>query len=1173
MGKRIMIYLDLTFHLTLLVAIGIVAGFIENRCAGHTHLLLLLQGVLFGGAAVLSMLRPVELELGLVLDGRSLMVSLCAMFFGPWAAAAAAAPTIACRMWLGGVGMVTDSLVILSSAGIGVLAHFRFKPEAQPPSARDLYLFGLAVHLAMLALMLTVPGDVGPTVVMRIGLPVMLLYPLATILAGKILSAQLKADRAKEALQESEKQYGRLLNSVNDAVFVHPLINGEPGKFTEVNEVACARLGYSREELLSLSPVDIDAGGLDEARSRALETLAKSGQAVFEMVHVGKSGDKAPVEICSRLFESKGKRYVLSIARDISARPPAEAALRASKVFFNTLLDAIPIPVFYKDRDGRYLGCNRTFEIFFGSIREQFIGKSVFDIHPPELARSYQAKDTELFESGGVQQYESKVKNALGVLRDVIFNKAVFTDSHGAISGLIGIILDITERKETEQRLQESEKRLSLTLEATQIGIWDWDVKNDRWYASPIYYTMLGYEPRTGLGDRSEWLERVHPEDRAHVAEKIQDVLTRDFKGYRYEARMRHADGSYRWQQVMGFGIERDRDGKVTRMLGTRMDISERKRAEQERLAHLRFFECMDQVNRAIQGANELEQMMGNVLNTMLSIFDCDRACLFYPCDPDAPTFRVPMEITKPEYLGAKVLNVDLPMSPDMAQNVREVLASDDPVIYIAGTEKPINKVTAEQFGVQSQMLVALYPKLGEPWVLGMHQCSYPRNWTTEEKRLFQEIGRRLSDALTSLLILRNLKESEEKHRTLIQKIQAAVVVHKPDTQILACNPTAEALLGLTEDQLLGKSALDPAWHFFREDGTVMPFEEYPVNQVLAKRQALRNFILGVHRPNKDKENDDDVWVLVNADPVIGKGGHVAQVIVTFIDITERKRVEGALEESEAKMRSILDNVGIGVALISPEMEILELNQRMREWFPAIDPGQHPICYRAFNDPPRELMCDYCPTCKTLQDGLVHEATTQTPQAGGVRNYRIVSSPILNASGEVTAAIEMVEDITEQLSLESQLQQAQKLESVGRLAGGVAHDFNNMLGVILGHAELAMGQMDPAQPHYAALQEIRTAAERSADLTRQLLAFARKQTVAPRVLDLNETVEGMLRMLRRLIGEDIDLVWLPGKNPWQVKVDASQIDQLLANLCVNARDAIAGVGKVTIEMENGERCL
>ena len=156
----------------------------------------------------------------------------------------------------------------------------------------------------------------------------------------------------------------------------------------------------------------------------------------------------------------------------------------------------------------------------------------------------------------------------------------------------------------------------------------------------------------------------------------------------------------------------------------------------------------------------------------------------------------------------------------------------------------------------------------------------------------------------------------------------------------------------------------------------------------------------------------------------------------------------------------------------------------------------------------------------------------------------------------------------EKTKLQDQLLQSQKMESIGRLAGGVAHDFNNMLGVILGHAEMAIDKVGSNQSCLANLEEIRKAAQRSADLTRQLLAFARKQTVSPRVIDLNKTVEAMLKMLRRLIGEDIQLNWLPVADLWPVKLDPSQIDQILANLCVNARDAIAGVGKVTIETAN-----
>ena len=169
-------------------------------------------------------------------------------------------------------------------------------------------------------------------------------------------------------------------------------------------------------------------------------------------------------------------------------------------------------------------------------------------------------------------------------------------------------------------------------------------------------------------------------------------------------------------------------------------------------------------------------------------------------------------------------------------------------------------------------------------------------------------------------------------------------------------------------------------------------------------------------------------------------------------------------------------------------------------------------------------------------------------------------------------SIVLVRDVTDRLrveeereKLQGQLNQAQKIESVGRLAGGVAHDFNNMLGVILGFTELALEGTTDNPPLHTALLEIRKAAERSADLTRQLLAFARKQTIAPRVLDLNETVEGMLTMLRRLIGEEVELAWRPGPALPPVRIDPTQIDQILVNLCVNARDAITGAGEVSIE--------
>ncbi|HXC63841.1 MAG TPA: PAS domain-containing protein [bacterium] len=194
---------------------------------------------------------------------------------------------------------------------------------------------------------------------------------------------------------------------------------------------------------------------------------------------------------------------------------------------------------------------------------------------------------------------------------------------------------------------------------------------------------------------------------------------------------------------------------------------------------------------------------------------------------------------------------------------------------------------------------------------------------------------------------------------------------------------------------------------------------------------------------------------------------------------------------------------------------------------------------------------------------------------GQVRHIKAEGVVVRDADGLAVRMIGVAHDVTPQrqqdqdrAQLENQLAQSQRLESIGRLAGGVAHDFNNMLGVILARAEMAMEELDPAHPLYESLAEIERTADRSANLTRQLLAFARKQTIDPRVLDLNQAVDGLYKMLSRLIDESVVLAWRPDPGAWPVRMDPTQVDQILANLCVNARDAIRGPGRISIQTGN-----
>ena len=290
-------------------------------------------------------------------------------------------------------------------------------------------------------------------------------------------------------------------------------------------------------------------------------------------------------------------------------------------------------------------------------------------------------------------------------------------------------------------------------------------------------------------------------------------------------------------------------------------------------------------------------------------------------------------------------------------------------------------------------------------------------------------------------------------------------------------------------------------------------------------------------------------------------------------DVTERKRIEKKMRLSLEKYEKAFQAAPIWVVLSAVEngqyMEVNEsfLNTMGYKREEAI--GKTSLELNTWVD-------------SKDRDRIIR----QVEESGGVRNFEVqrrtksgkiidtlFSTEILHLEDK-PVMISVTQEITEKKKaeaekekLQAQLRQAQKMESVGRLAGGVAHDFNNMLGVILGRTELLLQEMKKEDPRYADLREIYTAGRRSADLTRQLLAFARKQAISPKVLDLNDTIEGMLKMLRRLIGEDIDLVWKPNTSVGPVKMDPAQVDQILANFSVNARDAISGTGKVTIETD------
>ncbi len=407
----------------------------------------------------------------------------------------------------------------------------------------------------------------------------------------------------------------------------------------------------------------------------------------------------------------------------------------------------------------------------------------------------------------------------------------------------------------------------------------------------------------------------------------------------------------------------------------------------------------------------------------------------------------------------------------------------------------------------------------------------------------------------------RALQESKERLSSIFRA--APIGIGVVSNRVFAdVNQRICEMTGYDSDELIGRNAriLYPS----EADFTFVGDEKY--RQIAAHGTGT----VETRWRRKDGTIFDILMASTPLDPNdLGKG-----VTFTALDISERKQTELALQESEQRFRSIVENAPEPI-FIQTERRFAYLNPKALALFGATDQAAllgtpvmarfHPDYHERIEQRIRVLNEEQQPISELLEQQFIRlDGSTVWVETSG--------HPIV-FDGKPGGLV-FVRDISqrkaaeqERAILQDQLLQSQKMESVGRLAGGIAHDFNNMLGVILGHAELAMERLDPADPLFDLLQEINKAAERSAELTKQLLAFARKQTAAPRVIDLNDTVTGMLQMLRRLIGEHIDLVWIPGGHMPHVKLDPSQIDQILVNLCVNARDAIADTGTVTIRTD------
>ena len=404
------------------------------------------------------------------------------------------------------------------------------------------------------------------------------------------------------------------------------------------------------------------------------------------------------------------------------------------------------------------------------------------------------------------------------------------------------------------------------------------------------------------------------------------------------------------------------------------------------------------------------------------------------------------------------------------------------------------------------------------------------------------------------------LRKAEQKYRLIFEEALVGIYQSTPDGRLLSANRAMARMYGLDTPEEFVAYITDVQFQIY-----VDPSRRTEYKRLMAEEGGVRNFEVHVYRKNGTK-----MWLSVNG-RAVREGDTIVRYEGSAEDITERKHLEDQLRLAQEQYREIFDNAVVGIFQSTPEGRYLAVNRAMAKML-GYDSPQELI--ESITDISRQVYVD--PDFRNVlkeqakSNGIVTNLECHVYRKDGSKAWFSVNLRAILQDGQIVRYEGTNEDITQRKLLEDQLRQSQKMEAVGLLAGGIAHDFNNALGVIMGYSDLLQSNLSPQSPLHRHAEEIAKAGRRAAALTRQLLAFSRKQVIQPVVLDLNSATHELEKMLRRLIGEHIEIAFQRDPALGLVRMDPGQVEQVLMNLCVNARDAMPDGGKLCIQTANVE---
>jgi PAS domain S-box-containing protein len=973
---------------------------------------------------------------------------------------------------------------------------------------------------------------------------------LPMVLENVVQKAKLR--REQEALRHSEERYRIISSLMSDYAYAFKVTPEGKLEGDWITESFEKKFGYTQAEVAKrggwqsmVYPADLPV------INEHVKKVVGGSFDVAEFRFVTRAGNLVWLRDSAKPIFDPRTRAVVKIygaAQDITERRNTEDEIRRSEMRFKELADFLPQPVFEIDESRTVSFANRACLDVFGLTEEEYKhGLSLIDFVAPEERERALSEIEKVFKGApGEPERYTVVGKGGATFPALVSASPIMHDSR--VVGLRGILVDLSELTAANEAITASENRYRFLFESSADESFMVDQDARFMQVNEAGCELLGYTRDEIIGERVDKI--LAPEAAENAEDRINQIFTH--KEVTFESVHLRKDGTRVPVEVRSRAVSFE--GRTV-FLATARDLTARKKAE----------EAIAQRNRQLK---ILSTSSVNI-NSVLNVSDILRTLVMSGVELVGATAGTVGLIEQGKLVFREYFRPDgaIPIDVRFAAGQGTpgyVLASKRARITNDSSSDPlVIRELHEKFGIRNAVDVPIVSRTGE--VLGafaIHNSVDSRPFTESDVEMLEGLAASASVALENAAFLAGMtkaeiaiRESEQKFRTLVESSLVGVYIIQ-DGKFVYTNPAMSRMYGYSQDEFLGMSSVLET--VAQEDHAAVM--ENIRKRIDAETESIKYDFTSI------RKSGERLRIEVFGSRTV-YGGRPA-VIGTAEDITERKLAEEKLKRSEERYRSLFEESIDAIYVTTPAGKILDINTAGVKLF-GFDSRSEMLAL----DNVKQLYANPEERDRSNRaveaDGFIRDNLITVIRRDGTQLIVQDSATVIrDPEGHAVAYRGILRDVTEKKKLEEQLLQSQKLESLGQLTSGIAHDFNNVLGGIIGFTELALGKIEENHPVNSYLMRIYGLADRAAKITKQLLAFARRQILMPRELNLNELIADILELLRRLLGEQIQITFVPGAELKTVLADASQVEQVLLNLAVNAGDAMQHGGILMIETGN-----